>query len=166
MAKSNYVKVSRGNVFGVGRTKTDAKKDLEKKIEFLCMTETIIEVRFGLVIVVTPTTAGIPGYRIISQNDLNRHGDQLSLSSIGGKSMMSELMRARWAAAQAAWTVDMPADQDEAFIAKTGLDDATKYSDADVENELRNWIKWQRSYAKLISDGKTPAEAHQMATAA
>lgn len=55
--------------------------------------------------------------------------------------------------AQNLWTLDV--ESDDAFI--EGL--STK-----VREQLRSWILFQRSYARLKAEGKTDAEAHRLAS--
>jgi hypothetical protein len=152
------VEVTRGRLIGYGKTKTEAKADLEQQIDVLCKeTEPHIEVRFGILIVVARIGRHIAS-QIIFSDYLGSHGKEMRFSSFGTGTFESEIMRARISAAQNVWSIDLPESADREFIAKAGV-----HANAEAAAELRRWIAWQRSYAKLKADGKTDAEAHQQA---
>jgi hypothetical protein len=154
MRKTKTVRLTRGWLTGEGKTKTEAKADLEKQIDWACSAATLhVEKRYDRIIVIAATPNGW-SVMLVEPGEMmqgSRHG---SSCSYGHDAFEDVLASARNWAAQIAWTLDC--DNDDNFADESGLLGG-KW------NDLRRWMKWQRSYAALIKDGKTPAEAHQLA---
>jgi hypothetical protein len=161
MRKTKTIAVTRGHLVGSGKTKTEAKADLEKQIDWACKADlTHVEMRYGLIVMVVSTPHGwtqkvfdprtvVEGREIAGTCEIGRDRDYTGV-----------LASARLWAAQNAWTIGQI--DDEEFIARAGLPE--NGSGFNTAADLRRWIKWQRNYAALIAEGKTPNEAHHLAS--
>jgi hypothetical protein len=158
MRKPKTVTTSRGCVVGEGPNKNEAKLDLSNKIDFLCNAQAPhIEFRWGMTLIVAASPVGEWCYLIIeSGKAAEHHGKTLWMNGLGSRPMtMSDaISKVRMFAAQRAWE---PRRDDELFVFASACKEAEAA-------ELRSWVKWQRSYAKHKLDGKTDAEAHQLAS--
>lgn len=152
MAKK--IRVERGHLYAEAATKTEAKADLEKQIDWaLTQSGPTIECRFGLLLFISAAPSGWQ-YSIVAQNFLP-HGQQYHSSCcLGHCSYVDALQAARGHAAQNAWHSEI--EDDEAHITAARLLD-------DKSRDLRHWIKWQRSYGRLIAAGHTKNEAFELA---
>lgn len=155
MRKPKTVAVSEGRVLGYGQNKSEARIDLKNAIARWCAAdETHIEARFGWLLIAWPTPTGDTAYRIIGPDNLVDHGKTFHATCISNQPFASAIAEARMSIAQNAWDRH---GNDEMHAQDAGLK-------AERADELRRWMKWQRSYEALIAAGKTPAEAHQQAT--
>lgn len=152
MAKK--IRVERGWMYAEAATKTEAKADLERQIDWaLTQSGPTIECRFGWLLFISCTPNGYQ-YSLVSPEGIP-HGQQLHSSCcLGQCSYVDALQAARGHAAQNAWHSDI--QDDESFIAAARLSD-------DKARDLRHWIKWQRSYGRLIAAGHTKNEAFELA---
>jgi hypothetical protein len=145
----------RGSLTGQGNTKTQAKADLERQIEWaIAWNPSQIEVRHGRLIVVLATSDGY-GYRIVEKDDLDKPDRVLMLTTFFGQTDFSSVMQqARAALAQMAWTHEA---DDEQHIEASGLDD--QHAD-----QVRSWMAWQRRYQASIVLGLSPDDAWKSAS--
>lgn len=161
MRKTKTVTATKGRLTGYGNNKTEAKADLAKQIETWCsVPDPHMEVRFGCIIIAycLPTFDNV-AYRVIDPaiDGLGRHGSVLHSSCVMNGPLSRAIEDARFSVAQNRWDKDSDEGDDKFHAAASGLT-------GDKANDLRRWMHWQRSYNGLIAAGKTPAEAHQMAS--
>ncbi|WP_024517004.1 hypothetical protein [Bradyrhizobium sp. Tv2a-2] len=156
MPKPKTVAVSQGRVPGYGPNTTEAKADLKHRIDYWCGAgDPHMEIRFGYVLIAFQMPSGDVAYRTIGPDLINgEHGKHLYPTCVMNGTLAQAIAEARYSVAQNAWN---RAGSDEDHIAKSGLK-------AERADELRHWIKWQRSYDEHIAAGKTKDEAFQMAS--
>lgn len=155
MRKIKTVTVREGRVEGVGKNKAEANRDLKSQIKGWCdAPDPHIETRFGHVLIVHYYPTGSCTYMLIDPEDLATHAKVYRPTMIAHSTMERMISEARNHLAQIVWSADR---DDELHVARAHLDH-------DHASQLRGWMKWQRSYSKLISEGKTPNEAHQLAS--
>ncbi|WP_439398578.1 hypothetical protein ACRQ5Q_14755 [Bradyrhizobium sp. PMVTL-01] len=149
--------VKRDWCHGEGKTVAEAKADLEKKVDWACSASALhVEKRFESVLVVAATPTGWT-VQLVRPDEMANGSTHHSSCSYGmDKTFDHVLSAARMWAAQNAWSKDV--DSDAWFVAElSGLK-------GQYANDLAGWIRWQRSYNEWIALGKTPAEAHQLAS--
>lgn len=154
MAKRNTIAYARrGNVEASGRTKTEAKAELESQIDWLCAEfYPHIEKRYNVLIFIHRTSTGWTS-KVLDPADM-KHGAVAPWCTFQGKDGFAEVLEAnRYHAAQLSWhhTAD-----DTAHIEAAGLD---KNKAAD----LARWITFQRNYKKAKAAGASDSEAFNMA---
>lgn len=146
--------VTRGHLRGEGKTKAEAKADLERQIDFALshVNGMWIETRFGCVLIAVPTLTGFETKVLFPDNMLDhgkRHWSGCHMS--GEVDLKTVVMGLRLHAAQCAWTVDY---DDSRLIADSGLEKT---------GELESWIAFQRSYIAHKANGASDRDAHAMA---
>lgn len=117
---TRYHTVTRGNVDGRGTTKSAAKADLDKHVDFLCQHGNggaTLECRYGLLIVVAAYSEGFQ-YTIIDPSTLTHGKVFWSSCTFFADDTAEALNDARFAACQRAWALDVP--DDAAFVALSG----------------------------------------------
>jgi hypothetical protein len=155
---TKIVAAEQGRVRGIGGTKAAAAADLKRQVKGWCEApDPHMETRLGYAIIVYSDPNGYSCYRVIGPDDLDKDR-VLHASCTSSSAMPRAISEARYAVAQRAWNSSMAPRDDEPFLARTGCD-------KDHADQLRSWIKWQRSYASLIATGYTAAQAHEMASA-
>jgi hypothetical protein len=155
MRKNKFFTVKEGRVEGWGKSVTEAKANLKSQIKGWCdAPDPHIETRFGHVLIVFYVPNGDCAYRILSPDNIETHGKIHHPSCICNSTMERTIGEARAHLAQMTWLPDL---DDGAHVTRAGLTPPRA-------DDLRRWMKWQRSYARLIGEGKTPAEAHSLAS--
>ena len=154
MRGSKTITVNEGRVTGIGKTKAEANADLKSQIKGWCdAPDPHVETRFGHVLIVYYYPNAECTYMILDAEDLATHGKVYHPTCSGCSTMEQMISEARNHLAQMTWSPDGD-DELHAIRADVNYDHAS---------QLRSWMKWQRSYTKLVAEGKTPAEAHQQA---
>lgn len=157
MRKPKTVTLTRGWVSAEGATKAEAKANLEKQVDLACSCAALhVEKRFECLIVIAGSAAGY-NVKIVHPHDMVNGSQHGSSCTYGFQPFEEVLESARNWAAQNSWSTSVI--DDEYFIAQSGLK-----PNAGKQGDLRRWIEWQRRYNDLIADGRTAAEAHQMAS--
>jgi hypothetical protein len=153
MRKQKTVRIERGHLTGTGSTKTEARADLEKQIDW-ALREQInhVEVRNSMLIMIVSEPSGF-STAVRPVADLTERAN-INFSSLHGQTDYLKVRQAaRLHAVQMAWT---PESDDGALIGNAGLD-------AESEREFRRWIKFQQDYAKARANGMNDADAHRTA---
>ena len=157
MRKTTTKTVKRGWCYGEGKTVAEAKANLEKQIDWACNASALhVERRYDSIIVLAATPLGWT-VQMVRPDEMANGSSHHSSSAYGmDKTFEHVLASARLWAAQNAWSKDI--DNDDWFVdEQSGLK-------GQYASDLRGWIKWQRSYNEWIALGKTPVEAHQLAS--
>jgi hypothetical protein len=136
MRKPKTAFVRRGNLYGEGATKREAKAAIERQLDRAAeLPSPTVETRFGLVLVLVADPTGWQS-TIVDPTE-SKHGDQRQCwSCFGPVDKEHALSGLRLHAAQRTWTPDV---DDSVHIAAAGLNDRH-------ESEFRYWIKFQRDY--------------------
>ena len=147
--------VARGWLTGQGASKTDARADLDRQVDWACaVASPVIECWHGLIVVVAATPGGY-STAVFNPADL-AHGKQRACTSIMPQGEYTDALEsARSHAAQWAWRVSET--DDTGFVARSGLSKCKAI-------ELADWIQWQRRYATAKANGATDCEAHATAS--
>lgn len=153
MAKT--ITKTRGYLTGYGKTAKEAKASLEKQIDWACShSSTIIESRFGLIIIVSAYPGGYET-SVFDPADLE-HGKQRYCSTCHGPIEYTDaLLSARMHAAQNAWHSERLDDAEH--VERAGLTPSKA-------RELADWIAWQRRFIAASKAGATVNEAHEIAS--
>jgi hypothetical protein len=133
------VEVRRGDLRATGATKSEANAKLEKQIDWALDTggASIVETRFGLILVLAGTPSGF-WWQVIDPSNLV-HGKQIYGTCFVGQIAYSDALdQMRAAAFQRAWTVFFR--DDEALELAQVL--------PRTRADLQSWCKWQREQIK------------------
>ena len=143
--------VTRGQLTGEGKTKSEARADLERQIDRALSPYGLwMETRHGCVLIVASTLSGFET-KVLFPQDIVVHGMRhWSGCHMSGLDIRDAVMSVRMHAAQSIWTAD---HDDAQLIADSGLDNT---------RELESWIRFQRSYIAHKANGMTDAQAHAM----
>jgi hypothetical protein len=119
MRKKKVIQVQRGTLTGTGETKTLARADLDKQIDFACdHVSDHIESRYGLALVLSGGPHGY-GYAILEPENLSEHGrTHWTRCLMTTRDYGEALNGLRSAACQRAWTADV---NDAEHIARAGV---------------------------------------------
>jgi hypothetical protein len=147
--------VYRGMVQGTGANHKEALADLDRNVDWACgHNHTHVEVRFGRVLIASPTPQGYTS-RIVPSNVLTDHGHVVVSVCFYGQMDGEEVMEGlRLHAAQLAWNHEV---NDDKHLGLSGL------GSDDRREVLRSWIRFQRLYRLHKEAGATPAECHERA---
>lgn len=154
MARKKTHCVRRGRLMGEGDTKTEAKADLERQIDWALQVDgPIVEMRFGWVLIIAATPNGWET-KVFNPADTPQ-GKPTGFSTYHGTSpSYADIQQSvRMHAAQNAWQHGV---NDEDHIAAAGLNETRAA-------ELRRWIGFQRRYFAERCAGKSDAEAFNIA---
>jgi hypothetical protein len=154
MRKPKTYYATRGALTGEGKSKTEAKADLERQIDWACNhAASVAEWRFGLLLIVSASPNGWQ-HQIIDPTEM-QHGKQVHATCLHGQIAYTDaLLAARSHAAQNAWNADVA--DDAAFVEQASLN-------ANKASELARWIKFQRGYIAAKAQGYNNAQAFNVA---
>lgn len=154
MRKRKEFHVSRGCLTGTGATKSEAKANMERQIDWACRhAAPQIEMWHGYMVLVAASPDGWNTY--VFRPDELQHGDcRRSCTMHGQVEYTDALDSARLHAAMNGWTLEC--DDDAAFILRSGLTERRR-------DELSRWICFQRRYAVAKAAGASDGDAHAIA---
>lgn len=148
---TNHIFV-RGNAAGQGRTKAEAKADLEKKVDWALAQDTFLEFRFGCVLTATPNPNGWGSAVVFPERQT--HGNTVTATCFYGPEERATVIASlRRHACDSTWTPDK---DDAAHAAASGLDEP-------AQRDLIHGFKWQRAYRDAKDRGLSDGDAHAFA---